>query len=560
MYKYHCVTCGQEIKEKEMLVPLAYMALDGTTDGIKLRNRLYITKKQLLALISRVDRKTECQYLTMKELLEFAYTKLNRSELVNPAPSAKEAYETYRKTYAAAMEELREAGERKREGLRELTGEEEEDGDTALEDAWEKVQIPGFNEGQVRQLCENFPDGVCYCRMSLRKGYGFAFQLNRPGCLENITPSFICPHCLKEICDCAFETRQIMVGFAGFQKVGKSCLIMALSNYLLEHGGVLKIPNDDAEKLFLRQYRAYRAGLTLEKTFIVGNNLYNPSVLLDDILWSFVDIPGGAIFDDSKDHSFNPSKIIKDPKFQAILHCDTYILCTCGKDIADPVMRTKTMDIFSRFLQYVGISRAEDAGASDGQGADVRFPVILTLAQLDENTAVRNVRRADRVPYNMDQYRFKREYSVMMANNMRHVIDSLTSLCYVTPISTSAYGFQPYEYDKWEEEGRDPDEIFRAPEPRNLAAVFSWIQMITGIRPALINDEDEDKTMNLVELDRGQAHFDDDVSTAIAQLFCNPSEIDRDWYETMGGGLFNSVRRSKVRSRAKRLGMKPEEP
>ena len=562
MYKYHCVACGQEVKEDEMLVPLAYMALDGATAGVMLRNHLYITKQRLAELIERVDKNTGCQYVTMQELIEIAYSKLNRRDLVNAAPSAQEAYQTYKETYDDAMKELLEARKEKEEKLAELGEEDDEDDDDlALEDAWEKVEIPGFNQSQVRQLCENFPDGVCSCYMNMAKGYGLEFKLDRPGTFKRNTPSFLCPHCLMEVCDCAFEKKQIMIGFVGFQDVGKSCLIMALSNYLLEIGATLKIPSPDKEKLFTKQYRNYRAGLTLMKTQAEqgSQTLYSPSVLIDDILWTFVDVPGDTIFDETQSTSFDPVKLSKDPRFQAILHCDTYILCTRSVDIEDPLTRTKTMDVFSRFLQYASDARNEMASFAAGKQTEILFPVILTLAQLDENTAARNLSQKDLILYNMDQYRYKREYSVMMANGMGNIIDNLKTLCYFTPISTSAYGFEPTRYEKWEQWDEKHEKLtgsYRKPEPRNLQELFQWVQMINGIKPSLKQEEAADKKIYLAETSRSHAHVNDNTVTVISQLFCNPSEIDTKWYNTIGGGVFNSVKRNQIKSEAKSKGMK----
>lgn len=560
MYKYHCVFCGQEIQEEEMLVPLAYMALDGAKDNVKLKNHLYVTKKRLRDFVTRVDRKLGSQYLDMKELLEIAYSKINRGELVNAASSAAEAYEVYSETYENAMAELREARENKGDGLSDLNG-EEFDEELAREDAWEKVKIPGFNPDQVRQLCENFEDGRCVSRMSLAKGFGLEFRLDRQGKHKSNTPSYVCPHCRMEICDCAFETKQIMVGFVGFQDVGKSCLIMALSNYLIDQGGALKIPNFEKYRLYTQQYEYYRAGLTLKKTEseMGDRDLYSPSVLYEDILWTFVDVPGDVIFNNMKAIGFKPELIIENQKFQAILHCDTYILCSRKEDIDDPLQRTKTTDVFRAFLRYASEARNEDSEYRDEEETHIRFPVILTLTQIDESAAVKGVTGEDNVLYNMNEYMYGGEYSVMMANGMGKFIESLKSLCYFTPISTSAYGFAPVKFQDWQKEGkmdaRDlPTEIHARPQPRNLKMLFHWVQMINRIKPALHREEASDKKMYLADINREEAHFDDDTVTAISQLFCNPSDTDMEWYNTMGGGVFFALKRNRIKSKAKKLG------
>ena len=110
MYKYSCVTCGEEIKEEEMLVELAPLVLDGTTDFIKGLNPLYITKKDLDELIANtaevegIDER--CNVISIEYLLQAAYRPVNREKLIAPAKNAEEAYQTYLESYRRIKDKL----------------------------------------------------------------------------------------------------------------------------------------------------------------------------------------------------------------------------------------------------------------------------------------------------------------------------------------------------------------------------------------------------------------------------------------------------------------------
>ena len=545
-HSYFCVACGEEIKpdqiDDKIMVSLSYAALDGASEGIINRFPVYITRKELVQLIERQDSNGR-QFISLEEYLEFAYNRVNKNDLDDTRSiDAKTAIQVYRDS-------------------KEDTSLENEEEDEALED--KEYQIPGFNETAIAQIVKNFPNEICYLDWKINETNGYFFQLTEKyDAKKKITPCWVCAHCKEEILSCAFDYKHILIGLLGFASAGKTCLIAALCHTLLEQGGVLtatKKSQGEYEDLLAD----YNGGYTLEKTDEHGYNTYHPSVQKDDILWTFVDIPGEVFFDNAQ-HGMDMEKLVSNPKLQMSLKCHAYIL-TADQEIADNgLKRSSALNTFESFINF-----AEEFNEFTKRGV----PLVFALTKVDQ---VSPNEEAKNLPSycNQNSYpkRYRTELSIINNKGLSAFVDTLAKKNYVFATTCAPYGFSPLATDDpargvfltrdhkaaWIEnylrtnpevaQANVPHPVYQHANPRNVLLIMEWLEKLFGVKPIVYDSENDlSQIKNLSQVSRYDGHFDDIMVSMIASMFCNPNEWDLRWYNTIGDfSLFKRLKQEKI--------------
>ena len=547
-YTYYCVSCGEEIAPKQiadkMMISLSYAALDGVPDTVIEKNPVYVTRGELERLINRKDASGR-QYLTLEEYLMFAYSGRNNKQAL--APRIIRSFVDAFKNDGGTLKEREHASDET-----DAYSDQDETGEFVL---------PGFGDTAVNQIRENFPNGVCWLNWTINETKGYLYKLIfKNDAVPKITPYWVCSNFKEEILADAFEHRQILIGLLGFVSAGKTCLIASMCRLLIEQGGILmaakKVQNEYKEVLL-----NYEGGYALDKTSTEGANAYHPSVLKDDILWTFVDIPGETFFHEDK-QDIDDKMLVKNPKIQMSLKCHAYILTADQRIVQDSMLRSDALKTFQSFINF-----AEAFGAASIKGS----PLMFALTKVDETE--KDLEKTNLPSYCIqDSYTkaFRRELSIIRNTGLGAFVDELAKRNYLAALTCAPYGFPPLPCDNptlniftqrdskeaWKQEYRQkhpeveekmmPHPAYRKAQPRNADMILSWLERLFGVQKIIYdNISGTAERKDLSTISRYDGHFDDVTVSMIASMFCNPNKWDTEWYVSMGDSSFFRKRKQR---------------
>jgi len=432
-YEYHCVNCGAPLTPDDVVYDISGIAFFGALPGDYTQFPIYATKEKMETLFSWSEGKGT-SIITLFDWISMIYEQCG--DMLDPGTREKDADSAYRKFLE----------------LLKTQKEQEEYGAISLQVA----VIPGLPDNLSRVLVEACSEGeVCRCTIQYDKQYGysileFAGRQNKTSYSDHRR----CANCHAMILERAFQCAHTLIGFIGFQKVGKTCLIAALCKYLdYAAPGCQLLLLDTEDSIFRREIKKYLNGFSLNQTNSGGTNKINPTIYLEDgehqaRMLTFVDISGEAF--DNDEQKFDAKMM--ESNFRAIAECSLYVFCTALSAFEKNDFGSMQRSL-GNFISH--ITRMGDR--------PVPSPMLITVMQMDESTNC-VINRKD-VPY-LEEYLYKREYnqiynvreseqlkSVIPNETDRKIIEdrlqsfiaSVGAKLYYTSITCSAYGRQPVD-------------------------------------------------------------------------------------------------------------------
>ncbi len=432
VFSYHCVNCGALLTPEDIVFDVSAIAFFGALPGDYSRLPIYMTADELAERFTWNDGKGFCN-ITLKDWISLLYEQCG--DQLDPGTREENADAAYLKYHELLKKQK----------------EQEEYSFTSYQIA----VIPGLPDNLSRILTGNCADEEkCRCTIKFDTQYGYTI-VDYAGRTNStsFTDQRRCRQCHSSLLERAFQCEQTLIGFIGFQKVGKTCLIAALCkhlDYAAPGCQLLLRPSD--ERLFRRELKRYANGFALKKTATDGQLKVNPTIYMQDgerpaRMLTFVVIAGEAFNND--EGRFDPSMM--ENNFRAIADCSLYVFCTSlsAFETAEFGSMQRSLENFVNHL-----SRSKEGAAPS--------PMMIAVMQMDEpTTCIEN--RKD-VPYVDEEYLFGREYNqiynireseqiknAVSGENGRKLIDrrlqsflaSVSALLYNTPITCSAYGRQP---------------------------------------------------------------------------------------------------------------------
>lgn len=547
--RYCCAKCGAELKENDYVVNLAPLFFTGAGKET-MTVPVYVSAKELEKLVSDKEGFSELQ-IPLKKFFEYAYSEDNARYLEENKSSVAEALEAteIKLGLRTVVEEPKVEEEEEKE-----TEEYNPFGDI---DAPQKPVpsvsdddtfcIPGFTPDMSVQALNNFKMESMTVKLKRDKEYGFEFEnlSSAEGHNRGAGDGRHCPHCKGKILKGAYEKTQLLVGIVGFKQVGKSCLIAALCDYLRGKTGTLAMPEESWEEAYKTELGNYRKGSTLAKTDTSGENTYNPSVITDDAVWTFVDVPGEAIQDpDTK--KFNKDAVLN--RFKSITRCDAYVFCADYRTITKEDRFNEMKDVFDSLLNNVenkdrpvlfaltqeddeipshcSIEPLPDALRNMKKGITDGDAIATTdgdaIAALVEAGGLKNCLHNHYLYYKETRFLLHERPKVIA------VLNRLAENCYLTALSCSAYGFDPVNGNKGKL------------QPRNIDTIVEWVQRLYGMCSASGAGED-DLTLDGHMLQRNDSQRTVQECEYIARMFVNPSDLDKQYVEATASGFVGKV-------------------
>lgn len=496
-HEYHCVNCGAPLTPDDIVFDISGIAFFGALPGDYSQFPIYANIEKMEALFSWDEGKGR-SIITLFDWINMLYEQCG--DKLDPGTREKNAESAYR-TYLDLLKKQKD---------------QEEYGAISLQIA----VIPGLPDNLSRVLVDNCSEGeVCRCTIQYDKQYGYSILDFAGRSNTTYADHRRCKHpqCHSMILERAFQCEHTLIGFIGFQKVGKTCLIAALCKYLdYAAPGCQLLLRDCEEAYFRRELKSYLNGFTLKQTNIRGINKVNPTIYLEDgerpaRMLTFVDISGEAFNND--EGKFNPE--LMENNFRAIAECSLYVFCTSlmAFEASDFGSMQLSLGNFINHITRTG-SRATPS------------PILIAVMQMDEpTTCVEN--RKD-VPY-LDEYLYHREYNqiynvresdqlkALLPNESdRKLIDvrlqslmkSVNAKLYYTSVTCSAYGRQPVDQvvvtrddaplkrrvDVAIKNGRPIQIIIQAVEEAD--AIFESYQQAYGNHPELVEIIKKDMDFN----------------------------------------------------------------
>ena len=432
-HSYHCVNCGALLTPDDVVYDISGIAFFGALPGDYSQFPIYATKEKMETLFIWNESKGS-SIITLFDWISMIYEQCD--SVLDPGTREKDAETAYR-TFL------------------DLLSKQKEQQEYVIGSA-EVAIIPGLPDNLSRILVGNCAEEeVCRCTITYDKQYGysileFAGRVN----VTSFSDHRRCRQCYAMLLERAFQCEHTLIGFIGFQRVGKTCLIAALCKYLdYAASGCQLLLFDSEEFIFRREMKKYLNGFSLHQTNSQGTNKINPTIYLEDgehrnRMLTFVDISGEAF--DNDDGKFNPSMM--ENNFRAIAECSLYVFCTSLFAFQEADFGSMQRSL-GNFISHITRTKAKAKPS----------PILVAVMQMDEQTnCVEN--RKD-VPY-LEDYLFSREYSqfynvreseqlkaVYPNEAARKAIDSrlqsflasVNATLYYTPITCSAYGRHPVD-------------------------------------------------------------------------------------------------------------------
>lgn len=433
-HEYHCVNCGAPLTPDDVVYDISGIAFFGALPGDYTQFPIYATKEKMETLFSWNEGKGT-SIITLFDWISMIYEQCG--DMLDPGTREKDADSAYRKFLE----------------LLKTQKEQEEYGAISLQVA----VIPGLPDNLSRVLVEACSEGeVCRCTIQYDKQYGYSIIEFAGRQNTSFADHRRCKHpqCHSMILERAFLCEHTLIGFIGFQKVGKTCLIAALCKYLdYAVPGCQLLLRDCEEAYFRRELKSYLNGFTLKQTNIRGINKVNPTIYLEDgerpaRMLTFVDISGEAFNND--EGKFNPE--LMENNFRAIAECSLYVFCTS-------LMAFEASDFGSMQLSLGNfINHITRTG-----NRVTPSPILIAVMQMDEPTTC--VENKKDVPY-LEEYLFHREYNQiynvresdqlkallpnesdrkLIDGRLQSLMTSVNAKLYYTSITCSAYGRQPVD-------------------------------------------------------------------------------------------------------------------
>lgn len=468
-------------------------------------------------------------------------------------------------------------------------------------------------------------NGLCLFRLRLDDSYGYRFKMLGQD-REQIEDFRRCGKCRSTLLSEAFRHPHILIGIVGFQKVGKTCLIAALCDELCRRGNgeLLLRAGDNRFRMQMERFRnGFELDKTAsDGTNVTNPTILLADENMGGLMLTFADISGESF--NNEDGVFDPGMMVNN--FKAITNCSLYIFCAALSTFEEAQygemhlsfrsfishITNATQKMPPSMLALLQIDEQVRGGAARSAGSG---------AIHQEYLFEKEYRQIDNLAYSADlQARYGPQLQAF-AERMVSLRQFLSSMMYLTPITCSAYGRQPvketalvHETDKLYEtvlnsvdedvaDGRQirvvaPDDAVFAhckeknwPEdavelvhrdsireipysaspirftsqPRNLGSISNWVRYMIGRKriPARLQDEAALAPLDCCDLSIFEYHFEsDDEVRAVARLFCNPHEYDKEAYRLLGGGLsatISSRRLAKMIENRRNAGLSPLE-
>lgn len=537
--RYCCAKCGAELKKNDYVVNLApvfFMGMDEQYRTVP----VYVSEKELICLLKEgivnEDGYTELK-ITPEKFLSYAYGEGNREYLEGNKTSFEQALESLeiklglRSAEEEPIEEEIDEKDDEEEGYnpfgsnsasRKTTGVDSPEGDPC---------IPGFTEAMSAQVVANFAKGSMDVRLKRDGEYGIKFSnLSYSGKDKNgAGDGSRCPYCKGKILKGAHHKPQLLVGVVGFQKVGKSCLIAALCDLLLKNQSAspeLAMPEKTWEEAYKKELEKYRRGCTVDKTAEDGTNTYNPSVITNHAIWTFVDVPGEAI-QDPESGKFNILAV--ENRFKSITRCDAYIFCASFGAISKESNYGEMTSVFASLLNNV-----------ENKGRPVLFVLTqedekitddMSIKPLAEDGALKNCVHASYIYYKETKFVLEKH------DRLQGILGVLAANNYLTAITCSAYGHEPIPAGKFKLE------MDKSPEAKNIDTIVEWIQRLYGMTEvsARQKDEGDEILKDGHTLQRNDNCRSERECEYIARMFAKPSDLDRRYIDATAKGFLGKI-------------------
>lgn len=430
-FTYHCVDCGALLTPEDVVYDISEIAFFGALAGDYSQFPIFASKEKMEELFSWSGGKG-ISNITLLDWIRLIYGQCG--DRLDPGTREKDADTAY-------------------DRFKELLARQKEQEEYSFSSLQIAV-VPGLPDNLSRILVGNCGDEeICRCTIALDTQYGYSI-IDYAGRKNSTSFSDhrCCKQCRSMLLERAFQCEQTMVGFIGFQKVGKTCLIAALCKYLdyAAPGCQLLLRACD-ERSFRREIKRYQNGFSLKKTAADGLLKVNPTIYLQDgerpaRMLTFVDIAGEAF--NNEEGRFDPS--LMENNFRAIADCSLYIFCTSlsAFETAEFGSMQRSLENFVKHL-----SRASEKADPS--------PIMVAVMQMDEPTNC--IENKKDVPFT-EEYLYSREYNQIFNiresdqlktavpdDGDRRLIDkrlqsflaSVSAMLYYTSITCSAYGRQP---------------------------------------------------------------------------------------------------------------------
>ncbi len=273
----------------------------------------------------------------------------------------------------------------------------------------------------------------------------------------------------------------------------------------------------------------YRYGAPFKRTYKEGANDMKIVLLIEGVLYTFVDVPGEIFSDDA-----GMSSEAIDNQYPAIKVCDAFLTCVSPSDVSG-----NTQNINGAFYRFMNFLPRPSA------------PVLYLLVQADLDGMSINASHSadskerlmelwDEVPPGMtlgandrkSMLKFIKEQS---ADGPYEVIKNSDNAPYISTLCCSAYGFKP---DAFDETGSNQN----PPAPKYIKAIIQWLRIILGAEEYKFYNPDLHKKAYRFETPprREYKNLTDEKSLAIVEVFDNPLESDRAYYNDSKDGLITA--------------------
>jgi len=433
-HSYHCVNCGALLTPDDVVYDISEIAFFGALPGDYSLFPIFANKEKMETLFSWNDGKGS-SIITLFDWISMIYEQCG--DKLDPGTREKDAGSAYR-------------------AFLELLQKQKDQESYSVNTSVEVAIIPGLPDNLSRVLVGNCAEEeVCHCTISYDKQYGYSI-LEFAGIrnVKSFSDHRCCRQCHAMLLERAFQCDHTMIGFIGFQKVGKTCLIAALCKYLdYAAPGCQLLLFDTEESIFRREMKKYLNGFSLHQTNSHGTNKINPTIYLEDgehhaRMLTFVDISGEAF--DNDEGKFNPSMM--ENNFRAIAECSLYIFCTSLFAFQEANFGSMQRSL-GNFINH--ITRTGNRVTPS--------PILVAVMQMDEQTNCLENRKD--VPY-LEDYLYSREYNQiynvsesdqlkahlpsksdrkLIDGRLQSLMSSVSAKVYYTAITCSAYGRHPVD-------------------------------------------------------------------------------------------------------------------
>jgi len=436
-FTYHCVDCGALLTPEDVVYDISEIAFFGASEGDYYKYHLYASKSKLLEMFSWSDGEGVSN-ITLLDWIRMLYEQCDdKLEHGTRRKDADTAYDDYIKL-------LNEQGKQETEEY----------------SLYQTAVVPGLPDNLSQTLVNNCSDMErCHCKIQLHEKYGYTIVGYKGRDLDEVTykDQRRCKKCHARLLEDAFQYKQTLIGFIGFQKVGKTCLIAALCKHLnicAYRSELLGRAEDQSDRSFLRELNSYSNGFSLKKTAMDGLLKVNPSYLVQEKdqepqILTFVDIAGEAF--NNEDGKFDPTMMQNN--FRAISECSLYVFCSSlsAFEMADYGKMENSLRNFIKHLQQTtGNKRVS--------------PIMVAIMQIDE--AADCIENNKEAPYIGDEYIYYREYNQIfnireskqlkestpneaarkeIDRRLQKFLSCAGETVYYTPITCSAYGQNPVD-------------------------------------------------------------------------------------------------------------------